>query len=449
MSACATFTATMVLICLQLNNGKLLWQGNFNNGWESIWNLDKNGDYGENHRESVSDPFGYFKQDVLKVTYPSNSYGSSGGTGFKARPLGNTFKSNTLCIEYYVAFDTNFDWVLGGKLPGLFGDDGKDSEIEACSGGQEPNGTNCFTTRMMWRPMGEGEVYAYILEPYVGSKDCTSSSTKYPNNGEIECCIYCNSDYGESIGRGMFYMNRMNKYDINYNNIYNGYNKITQQITMNNINPTQVNGKVDIWYNNEYKISFDRIEYRINDILEANGIQFETFFGGGSSSWATPIETYSYFANFSLYDTCNDRNELTNYLCDYNCFDHGKCIGNQKCQCNDNNISGDLCNCKYCNKYNILFEIIVNECWVDGWILDFNITNNGENNIKSIDFSVDFPYNVSLQSENSGLNFKQINRTTYQATFTRTINNGQSYQFEAMQTHPQLNPFVIVNNVEY
>jgi len=42
---------------------------------------------------------------------------------------------------------------MGGKLPGLRG--GPDRR--GCSGGNETDGTGCFSTRIMWRTEGAGE----------------------------------------------------------------------------------------------------------------------------------------------------------------------------------------------------------------------------------------------------------------------------------------------------
>lgn len=42
---------------------------------------------------------------------------------------------------------------MGGKLPGLRG--GPDTH--GCSGGNETDGTTCFSTRLMWRSGGAGE----------------------------------------------------------------------------------------------------------------------------------------------------------------------------------------------------------------------------------------------------------------------------------------------------
>jgi len=95
---------------------------------------------------------------VLQVTYPEGSY--SGGTGgaqwytqWKSND-GSTF--NSMLLSYELAFDSDFDWVKGGKLPGLRG--GPDAF--GCSGGTQPTGEDCFSTRLMWRSgaVGEGRV---------------------------------------------------------------------------------------------------------------------------------------------------------------------------------------------------------------------------------------------------------------------------------------------------
>lgn len=109
-----------------------------------------------------------------------------------------------MLLTYEVAFDADFDWVKGGKLPGLRG--GQDEY--GCSGGRAANGTNCFSSRMMWRTDGDGEgaysmelgsvrgdesswlVYAYVVE----SKGFCDTPT-----------LMCNDDgYGTSIDRGVF-----------------------------------------------------------------------------------------------------------------------------------------------------------------------------------------------------------------------------------------------------
>lgn len=66
-----------------------------------------------------------------------------------------------MLVTYEVAFDAGYDWVKGGKLPGLRG--GLNST--GCSGGNAANGQDCFSTRVMWRQNGAGEGACLSLHP--------------------------------------------------------------------------------------------------------------------------------------------------------------------------------------------------------------------------------------------------------------------------------------------
>ena len=92
---------------------------------------------------------------VLQVTYPEGSFSHDTG-GAQLYTLWNTTDGssfNTMMVTYEVAFDAGFDWVKGGKLPGLRG--GLNSS--GCSGGNKSNGLDCFSSRIMWRADGLGE----------------------------------------------------------------------------------------------------------------------------------------------------------------------------------------------------------------------------------------------------------------------------------------------------
>ncbi len=91
---------------------------------------------------------------LLQLFYPANSTTPThipiGGADFYASPLSLSSATN-VTLEYSVFFSASFDFVLGGKLPGLYGGH------SGCSGGN--NATTCFSTRMMWRTDGAGELY--------------------------------------------------------------------------------------------------------------------------------------------------------------------------------------------------------------------------------------------------------------------------------------------------
>lgn len=95
---------------------------------------------------------------ALQLFYPSGSInpGSKpvGGADFYAIPpplSHNISNASVVTLSYSVFFPVDFDWVLAGKLPGLYGGH------QGCSGGDDAS--DCFSTRMMWRQDGAGELY--------------------------------------------------------------------------------------------------------------------------------------------------------------------------------------------------------------------------------------------------------------------------------------------------
>jgi hypothetical protein len=124
----------------------------------SEWSLGKGRiQDGANNLAFVNDPFPTSDASgpVLQTTYPAGGF-SSANSGAQWYNLwnasdGSTF--GTMLASYEVAFDWGFDWVQGGKLPGLRG--GLDST--GCSGGNEATSQDCFSSRLMWRQNAEGE----------------------------------------------------------------------------------------------------------------------------------------------------------------------------------------------------------------------------------------------------------------------------------------------------
>lgn len=95
---------------------------------------------------------------ILQVFYPAGSVNPGndpvGGADFYASPL-NLDDARSVTLEYSVFFPSGFQWVKGGKLPGLYGGH------MTCSGGDDA--TTCFSTRLMWREDGAGELYLVSL----------------------------------------------------------------------------------------------------------------------------------------------------------------------------------------------------------------------------------------------------------------------------------------------
>lgn len=91
---------------------------------------------------------------VLQATYPAGSYShGTGGSQFYAQFGGAPAGFEAMLLSYDIAFDKDFNWVKGGKLPGIRGG----PVLNSCSGGREPEGNDCFSARLMWRAAGAGE----------------------------------------------------------------------------------------------------------------------------------------------------------------------------------------------------------------------------------------------------------------------------------------------------
>lgn len=123
----------------------------------SDWSLSKSRiQDGEANLAFVQDPFPSGSTSpngtVLRVTYPAGSFShNTGGAQFYSL-FNSATPFQTMMLEYEVAFDQNFDFVKGGKLPGLRG-----GSPNGCSGGNFPDGLTCFSARLMWRQNGNGE----------------------------------------------------------------------------------------------------------------------------------------------------------------------------------------------------------------------------------------------------------------------------------------------------
>lgn len=209
---------------------------------------------------------------VLQVTYPKGSFShDSGGTQFyNLWNLTNGQSFQSMMLSYELAFEDGFDWVKGGKLPGLRG--GLNST--GCSGGNQVTPTgDCFSTRLMWRKNANGEVYAYIP---TSNGLCDRKDT------------ICNSDFGTSFNRGTFGF------------VTGRWSRVTLVVQLNN--PVNVaNGQILLYYNDELAAQATELQIRSSDKVSINGLFFSTFFGGNDESWATPETVHTYFRNIQLW----------------------------------------------------------------------------------------------------------------------------------------------------
>jgi hypothetical protein len=154
-------------------------------------------------------------------------------------------------LTYSVRFPSGFQFVQGGKLPGLCGG--------ACYTGGT-NGLAGWSARLMWRTAGAGEAYVY------------SATT---------------TGYGDSLGRGSWYW----KAD-------GAWHTVSERVHMNT--PGVANGTIDIFIDG-VPVSHDAgIEFRVTAAVHIDSLLFSTFYGGHDSSWAPTTNQHLDFANFRI-----------------------------------------------------------------------------------------------------------------------------------------------------
>ncbi|GAA5904012.1 uncharacterized protein JCM6883_002054 [Sporobolomyces salmoneus] len=172
------------------------------------------------------------KLSALQVAYPKGSRnpGNSpqGGVGFYTSKIDVTAATN-VSLSYSIFFPKGFNFVKGGKLPGLYGG------AKACSGGAAAQ--NCFSTRMMFRQKGMGELYLYAPREKQVEALCTLGPLSY-----------CNSVYGMSIGRGSWTFKT------------GEWTDLKQDIWLNT--PGKADGGFNIWVNGELVLHSDSVYYR-------------------------------------------------------------------------------------------------------------------------------------------------------------------------------------------
>ncbi|KAI0787995.1 hypothetical protein C8Q74DRAFT_1197094 [Fomes fomentarius] len=215
----------------------------------------------------------------MKAHYPKGSYTFNhdprGGISFYAPgPLNvdlTTAKEATFSYDVY--FPSGFNFVKGGKLPGLYGGN-SDSDALSCSGGRRDNG--CFSARFMWRTNGAGELYTYL-------------PPGFPENRAV-CDVppfsTCNDVYGASVGRGSFKFKT------------GARTTIGQRIKLNDVG--KANGEIELFAGGKSMFSVRGLKLRDNSSGRIRGIQMQTFFGGADSSWASTKDQDVYFSDFSV-----------------------------------------------------------------------------------------------------------------------------------------------------
>ena len=208
----------------------------------------------ERHLSVVDTPNG----NAFRVDYALGQIGpEKGGVGWRY-PLP---RSNTVELNYTVEFSPGFDWVKGGKLPGLCGGP------KSVTGGRPANGKNGFSARLMWRADGRGEAYVYHMNQpkKYGQSFPFPATFRFPTKEPVN---------------------------------------VRLRVSMNT--PGRRDGKLDVWVKTrklkmyQHVVSETKMEWRSVEDFSIDSMLFETFHGGGDNTWAPRKSSFALFNGISV-----------------------------------------------------------------------------------------------------------------------------------------------------
>ena len=196
-------------------------------------------------------------QKWLRVNYAVGGIGpEKGGAGWRW-PID---KHKAAELRYTLRFNQDFDFVKGGKLPGLCGGP------ENVSGGRPADGANGFSARLMWRRDGRGEAYVY----HKNQPEKYGESFPFPE------------DFRFPPGKPV---------------------QVRIAVVMNT--GGQRDGTLRVWttlagQGERLVVERTDMEWRSAETFNVDSLYFETFHGGNDSSWAPTRPCYAEFSGFEV-----------------------------------------------------------------------------------------------------------------------------------------------------
>jgi hypothetical protein len=189
---------------------------------------------------------------TMTVTYAKGSSAPSAGAPYGGAQLCVPFAGGSaadVTISYDVRFPVGFQWVKGGKLPGVYG--GK----QPFSGGKHnPNG---WSMRLMWRENGTAEVYGYITNSTGYGDDWTGGGLAFQADGQ--------------------------------------WHHLAEHIHVNS--PGGSDGYVTLSYDGTVYINKTGLAITSTN-TPVSGLYFSTFYGGHDATWSPSADMHIDYRNF-------------------------------------------------------------------------------------------------------------------------------------------------------
>ncbi|MBK1828855.1 glycoside hydrolase family 9 protein [Haloferula rosea] len=223
--------------------------------WKDLWPGTKWANGPDEGRLSVDDQISFDgKGKSIRCLYPQGGKqsGNSGAQWFA--DLNGEYED--LYMSYWVRFDEDFDFVLGGKLPGLGGAVSFEDRTHEWSG------------RLMWREDGKAEFYVHVPSE---------------NNYDPGDRFWWNTEGFQAT----FIPGR--------------WHHIELRMKMNT--PGEFDGLMEGWFDGVKAASYPNFYFRDAPTQNASiaWVFFSTFFGGSSSSiWEARKDEHAWFDEFTV-----------------------------------------------------------------------------------------------------------------------------------------------------
>jgi len=194
-----------------------------------------------------------------RVTYPAGEFGPARGGAAWRWPFAD--QPVRACeLEYRLRFDEGFEFVKGGKLPGLCG--GPDT----ITGGDACDGTRGWSVRLMWRRDGRGQAYVY----HAAQRGTYGDEFDFPAAERFPI--------GTPIG-------------------------VRIAVSMND--PARSDGTLRVWltdHERRSRLVIDRGDLRYTTVegIGVDSLLFNTFHGGNDDAWAPRRPCSACFTDFRI-----------------------------------------------------------------------------------------------------------------------------------------------------
>ena len=176
-------------------------------------------------------------------------------------------------LSYRVKFENGFDFVRGGKLPGLAGG-------SAPSGSTPADGVRGWTGRLMWRTNFRGESGFPEQSTTHGISYAKHVHSGFDQDGRQEDRVFWTEE--DETDTTM---------------VADVWYTIRQRIRMNT--PGERDGIIQIWLDNRLVLDQDNIQFRNIPDLAIDHFFFSTFFGGGDA-WRSSKHEVIFFDDFKI-----------------------------------------------------------------------------------------------------------------------------------------------------